>query len=119
MFYGATPDVFEKARLLRSNETLAEKRLWERLYRNQLNGFRFKRQHPIAAYVADFYCHKALLVVEVDEAYHNKPKQRTLDQSRTEHILSIGLKVLTFSDKEVLSDIESVLSKIRTHLPTK
>lgn len=119
MFYGATPDVFENARLLRNNETPAEKRLWEKLCRNQLDGFRFKRQHPIARYVADFYCHKALLVIEVDEVYHSNPRQRALDQSRTEHLLSMGLKVLRFSDTEVLSDIEVVLSKIRTHLSTR
>ncbi|MFO7882070.1 MAG: DUF559 domain-containing protein [Kosmotogaceae bacterium] len=74
MFYNATPTVFENARLLRRNMTEAEKLLWERLCKKQL-GVRFKAQHPIERFIADFYCHKAKLVVELDGEIHNYQKE--------------------------------------------
>lgn len=74
MFYGAKRSIFEKAKELRENMTVAEKQLWSRLNASQLN-VRFKRQHPIDIFIADFYCHKFKLVVEVDGEYHNDEDQ--------------------------------------------
>ena len=63
MYYGAPHSIFEKARFLRDNPTNTETILWERLRKNKL-GVKFRRQHPINIYIADFYCHKIKLVIE-------------------------------------------------------
>lgn len=75
MFYGAQRNIFRKAFMLRHNETVAEKILWQKLNKNQL-GVRFKRQHPIENFIADFYCHAARLVIEVDGSSHTIQEQR-------------------------------------------
>lgn len=116
MFYGASPEIFHKARLLRNNETKAEAYLWEKLSANKLAGFRFKRQHPISHYIVDFYCHKAKLVIEIDEPYHNAPNQKSMDENRTYVLKEFGLHVMRFSDSSVLNEIDSVLEEIRKFL---
>lgn len=72
MFYGAPPHIFEKARELRKRTTPAEQKLWEHLKKKQLKGYRFRRQHPIFNFIADFYCHSAKLVIEVMAAFIRK-----------------------------------------------
>ena len=74
MFYGAKRSIFQNAKELREKMTGAEIQLWSRLNKSQL-GVRFKRQHPIDIFIADFYCHKYKLVVEVDGEYHNDEDQ--------------------------------------------
>ena len=74
MFYGASAFVFRNAEKLRNNMTPTEVKLWYALSNNQLNGFRFKNQHPISKFVVDFYCHKARLVIELDGEVHNEPE---------------------------------------------
>jgi len=59
MYYGAKPETFEAARILREHMTTHEKLLWERLKLTQICGVRFRRQHPIDFIIADFYCHEA------------------------------------------------------------
>ena len=119
MFYDAKPEIFLKARLLRNNETEAEKQLWKRLSNNQLNGLRFKRQHPIDKYIADFYCHQYKLIIEIDEVYHENQKQRELDQIRDKDMLELGLHVIRFSDTEIFHNINNVISNIRTYIDSK
>jgi very-short-patch-repair endonuclease len=70
MYYGATPETFEKAKVLRDTLTKAEKLLWNNLKGKKLMGFRFRRQHPIDIFIADFYCHELKLVIEVDGEIH-------------------------------------------------
>ena len=79
-------------------------------------GFRFKRQHPIAYYIVDFYCHKAKLVIELDGSYHNRAAQKIYDESRTEELRAFGLTVLRFSDEDVKNQINDVLKSISNHL---
>jgi very-short-patch-repair endonuclease len=66
MFFGAKPSLFKLAKQLRKEETEAEKILWSRINRNQMNGLQFRRQHPINIFIADFYCAKIKLVIEID-----------------------------------------------------
>lgn len=73
MFFGANKIIFNNARELRNKETDAEKLLWGYLNGNQL-GCRFRRQHPISNYIADFYCHQHKLVVELDGEIHLRPE---------------------------------------------
>jgi very-short-patch-repair endonuclease len=79
MFYGAQPETFKFAEKLRNNMTEAELILWDRLKQNKLNGYRFKAQHPIKSFIADFYCHKARLVIEVDGKIHNTKETKEYD----------------------------------------
>ena len=81
--------------------------------RNQL-GVRFKRQHPIWMYIADFYCHELKLVIEVDGSIHNVKEVIENDMIRQEDIVSFGIRVIRFTNIEVRTDIGSVISRIQT-----
>jgi imidazole glycerol-phosphate synthase subunit HisF len=110
MFYGASGNTFRKAFLLRNRETEAEKLLWERLSKSKL-GYRFKRQHPTEYFIADFYCHKAKLVIELDGRYHGLKDQMRYDVDRTKVMESFGLKVLRFKDEEIFQELDLVVEK--------
>jgi len=116
MFYGASRGIFKNARILRGTETEAEKLLWMHLKENKLNGFRFKRQHPIATFIADFYCHKAKLVIEIDGGYHHEGQQKKYDQHRDILMNELGLKVLRFRNEEIVNNPSIVLALISKHL---
>lgn len=119
MFYGAKPEIFEKARELRKNMTEAEKLLWTELRRNRFYGYYFRRQHPINQFIADFYCHKARLVIEVDGEIHNKTEQQEYDEGRSYEIQKWDITILRFTNDEIKTDISKVLSKIEKQLPVK
>ena len=86
---------------------------------NKLKGFRFKRQHPIKYFIADFYCHKAKLIIEVDGGYHNVQEQYQYDRNRDYELEELGLSVLHFTNEEVVDNIEVVLEKIKEELTPK
>ena len=113
MFFGAKRDIFQKAEQLRLNLTIAERTLWERLNKNQL-GNRFKSQHPIDIFIVDFYCHKYGLVIEIDGEIHLS--QQEYDNGRTVELEKYGLKVIRFTNKEVINDIENVIQRIKENL---
>jgi very-short-patch-repair endonuclease len=112
MFYDATPNSFEKARWLRNNTTKHEQILWEHLRKNKIHGARIKRQHPIGTYIADFYCHAAKLVIEVDGGIHNTADQKLYDKERTFNLELEGLKVIRFSNEQVEKDLNNVIGQI-------
>ena len=116
MFYGASPEIFRRAKELRANLTPAESVLWMYLNRNQLNGFRFKSQHPIHTFIADFYCHSARLVIELDGGVHDSLEQQIYDSNRTYLITEFGLTIVRFRNDEVLQNIQHVIETIRTYL---
>jgi very-short-patch-repair endonuclease len=116
MFYGAPPVIFERAKALREKQTEAEKYLWNYLSKNQRKGFRFKSQHPIHLFIADFYCHKCKLVVEVDGGIHYEEQQKERDAARNYFMKEVGLTVLRFTNDEVMENIEKVLDTIDAHL---
>lgn len=116
MFYGSNARTFRFAKKLRNNMTDAEQILWNRLSNKQL-GCRFKRQHPICNFIADFYCHKAKLVIEVDGAIHERADRIIRDNDRTEKIQeSSGCLILRFTNNEVKHDIENVILTIKRAL---
>lgn len=117
MFYGAPPKIFHRAKLLRNRLTPAERMLWGYLRKNQLEGYRFRRQHPIRYWIVDFYCHAAKLVIEVDGSVHNIVEQRQYDASRTKELELLGLRVLRFDNAEVYHHVDEVLDAIRAWLP--
>jgi very-short-patch-repair endonuclease len=114
MFYGALAIHFELAKELRDNQTEAEIFLWNNLGSINIPGVRFKRQHPILYFIADFYCHKAKLVIEVDGGYHNIPEQYIYDRDRDSELEELGLKVIHFTNEQVLFETEKTLEEIKT-----
>jgi len=112
MFYGASAEIFEKARELRESMTLAEQKLWNQLSKRQL-GYKFRRQHPLGNYIADFYCHPLKLVIEVDGSFHETEDQKDYDQGRTAELTDLGIHVIRFKNEDVLENLHSVLKNIK------
>ena len=98
--------------------TPAESALWEGL-RNKNLGVKFRRQHPVNAYIPDFVCLEKLLVVEVDGGYHFVGNQQVSDEERTRYLEQNGFEVIRFTNEEVLGDIDGVLEKIKEVLKSK
>ncbi len=115
-FYGASPEIFRRAKLLRSNLTEAEKILWQKLRGNRLNGLHFYRQHPISKFIVDFYCHSLLLIIELDGPIHNKVEALERDENREFELKKLGLKIIRFRNEEVLNDIDAVIKQIDTYI---
>jgi very-short-patch-repair endonuclease len=107
------------SRVLRKNSTDAERRLWSKLRLKNLDGFQFYRQRIIVNYIVDFYCPRAKLVIEVDGGKHYYGKTRNDDIERDEYLCSIGLKVLRFSDRDVLTNMDGVLENILNDLKVR
>jgi very-short-patch-repair endonuclease/DNA modification methylase len=107
--------MLERCRALRKNQTDAEAMLWELLRDRQLLGAKFRRQHSIERNIADFYCHEAKLVIEVDGGIHQRKERE--DREREQELRQQGLQVIRFKNDEVMSDPEKVLSKIAEYLP--
>ena len=95
---------------LRKNATLAENILWKELSNKKLKGYKFRRQHKVGPYIADFYCHKAGLVIEVDGGYHYKQEDK--DALRNKWMEGIGLKVLRVSNEDIIDDLVGIKEKI-------
>ncbi|MEI7037907.1 endonuclease domain-containing protein [Fulvimonas yonginensis] len=108
------------ARALRRSCTEAEQALWYRLRGGRLGGLKFRRQHPVPPYVADFYCEACKLVVELDGSRHDDQT----DRERTRFLEAKGLRVLRFWNNEILQQTDAVLEVIlrtahdRTLTPT-
>jgi len=104
------------ARTMRKRPTYAERTLWGALRRKAL-GVRFHRQAILRGYIADFYCPSEHLVVEVDGNHHLAREK--YDATRDAALAAIGIKTIRFSNREVLSNIEGVVTKIHTHIGRK
>jgi very-short-patch-repair endonuclease len=91
--------------------TPAEQALWALLRNRQVEGAKFRRQHPLGVYYADFYCESAALVVEADGAPHFPPPAR--DRFRDSLFEACGILVLRFENCEILENPDGVLSQIR------
>ena len=96
-----------RARELRQNANDAEQRLWSILRTKRLGGFKFRRQHALGQYIADFICLSARLVIEVDGDTHDDARQ-VVDATRTEYIERIGYRVIRFWNSEVLQSPDDV-----------
>lgn len=116
MFFGATPNSFQKAKWLRNNPSKHERILWDRLRNKQILGVRIRRQHPIGTYIADFYCHAAKLVIEIDGKSHGTEKQRAYDAERTFNLRLDSLKVIRFSNDQIDDDLDRVIAEISKHV---
>ena len=113
MYFGATPDIFKKAKELRKCCTEAENILWTKLNRNQILGLQFRRQHPIDRFIADFYCAKIKLVIEADGSIHELPENKDYDIGRSEILNDFGITVIRFHNAQIISDIDRVVKEIK------
>lgn len=104
--------MYEYSRELRQVSTEAEKLLWAELRNRKLNGLKFRRQHPIDKYIADFYCHEKKIVIEVDGVVHDKKENKEYDQARTIELDKLKINVIRFRNDEVINNMERVLQKI-------
>jgi very-short-patch-repair endonuclease len=100
------------SRKLRSDSTDAERVLWQKLRSRQMRGLQFYRQKPLLDYIVDFYCPRARLVVEIDGMQHLEVANVERDAIRDNQLVSIGLKVLRFSNLQVLQETEAALAAI-------
>jgi len=115
MFYGASNLIFENAKQLRNRLTEPEKLLWEHLKENKL-GSKFRRQHPISFFIADFYCHEKKIIIELDGGIHDVKEILENDISRQAAIEAFGIKVIRFRNEEIYKNINVVLDKINEAL---
>ena len=111
-----TPQRVALSRDLRKRQTNAERALWASLRNRQLEGARFRRQHPIGPYIVDFVDLEAKLVVELDGGQHNEDLVSKKDEARTAWLESEGYRVLRFWNNDVQSNLEGVLEEIRCAL---
>ncbi|MBP7793961.1 MAG: DUF559 domain-containing protein [Acinetobacter sp.] len=100
------------SRDLRSNMTDAEQCLWQRLRRKQILGLQFYRQKPILNFIVDFYCPAANLVIECDGGQHYTVEGLEVDRARDQALAQLGLTVLRFDNKQVLTEIDGVVEQI-------
>jgi very-short-patch-repair endonuclease len=112
MHYGANPATMRAAARLRKNLTLAEYLLWKKLSDKEIFNVKFRKQHPVNIFIVDFYCHECKLVIEVDGEYHNDEYQCEYDCGRTSDLNNFGLKVIRFTNFEIINEIDQVINKI-------
>ena len=96
--------------------TKAEELLWKHLSNRQLFNIKFRRQHPINKYVADFYSHEIKLIIEIDGSFHQESFQRIGDVNRSYVLSKYGIDELRFTNAEVLGNIEVVLESIKARI---
>jgi very-short-patch-repair endonuclease len=107
------------AQQLRDNMTDAEKHLWWKIKTKQLKGLIFYRQKPIGEYIVDFYCPKAKLAIEIDGSHHLVGETFEYDRIRDDYLNSLGLRVVRFTNTDVLKNMKRVLEKIEEEIDRK
>ena len=121
-YHTADADVWklalENAKAMRQESTEEEAILWSQLRATQL-GYKFRRQHPIGLFIADFVCLDRKLVVEVDGKYHETEEAQKYDAERTKYLESEGYEVLRFTNNEVRANVEQVIDTIREHIAAR
>ena len=105
--------MFQYARDLRASQTSAEDILWQHLRGRRLDGLKFRRQHPLVEFVADFYCHEKRLVIELDGSVHDNEINKDYDQARTNWLGELNIMVIRFRNYEIHHNLDFVLSEIR------
>lgn len=115
MHYGASSRIFSNAKSLRNRLTFAERILWSRSRNNQL-GYHFRRQHPLSKYIVDFYCNSLQLVIEVDGQIHADKFVQMEDRNKEESLVSYELRVISFTNDDVINNIEQVILSIKKEI---
>lgn len=110
------PKLKEIARKLRNNSTKAEIKLWNYLKGKQLKGYDFHRQKPVGNHIVDFFCNGLMLAIEIDGYTHSFEETFEKDAIKSQKLSDIGIKILRFSDEEVMNNIEGVLKCIENFI---
>lgn len=103
-------EMHERAKKLRREMTPEEKILWKELRTNKLNGLHFRRQQIVHGYIADFYCHRPELIVELDGRIHELQKE--YDAEREAYLIALGFRIIRFTNENVNKDLKGVLQTI-------
>ena len=109
-------DLKQRANNLRQTGILAEVIMWNRLKAGQIYNYRFRRQKPIGPYIVDFYCPKLKLIIEID-GYSHEDKVN-YDHIRDKYLKNLNLKVLHFKDKDILNNIENIITGLKMLVTT-
>lgn len=92
----SSPALLDIIKEQRQNPTPAEEKLWQELRRENLLGYKFRRQHPVAGYIIDFHCPRLKLGIEVDGEVHKSPEQKAYDEQRSEDLSQFGVRIIRF-----------------------
>ena len=104
------------AKILRTQSTPMEIKLWNHLRSRRFMVLKFRRQCPLGAYIVDFICIEKMLIIEIDGGQHNEDKQQDYDKRRTEFLNGLGYNVLRFWNNEVLWQFDVVMAQIYNHV---
>ncbi len=102
----------DRARRLRVESTALERKLWAHLRAKRFAAFKFRRQHPIGPYCADFCCVARRLIIEVDGSQHGDEQEQRKNALRTAYLRERGYRVLRFWNEQVNAELEDVLLAI-------
>ena len=103
----------KKSRELRKNMTPQERKLWNIIRNRQFFGYRFRRQFPIGAYIADFICREKKIIIEIDGGQHNTDENLVYDRNRTEYLNSEGYNVVRFWNNDIDNNMSGVYEKLK------
>ena len=106
------PQLLEFAKAMRTNATDAEHLMWQLLRAKRFMNLKFRRQHVIAQYIVDFYCHELGLVIELDGSQHGTDDAIEYDTERTKFLEVLGLKVVRYWNHDVLGRTDVVLEDL-------
>lgn len=112
MAFESDGNSLDLCRDFRKNPTEAELFMWEFLRDRRLNGYKFRRQHPINSYIVDFYCPELKLAIEIDGQVHRNAEQIAYDQERTKILQELGISIIRFWNSEVINELPSVIDRI-------
>jgi len=115
-YFGATAETKARAAELRKSMTYAEKVLWQQLRNREMDGLKFRRQHPVSIFILDFYCHEKKLAIEVDGGIHQSEDQREWDENRSFELNELGINVLRLTNEEVVDSTQKAIEKIKAYL---
>jgi very-short-patch-repair endonuclease len=101
-----------RGKKLRNEPTSSEIIFWS-LLKQHFSNFRFKRQHPISQYIADFYCHKLKLVIEIDSDIHKMEEVKNKDKLRDEFLQTLNLKIIRFTNDEVSKNGDRIVKRLQ------
>ena len=110
-----SPKIKHNSRNLRKNMTDVERILWAKVRSRQLQGFRFRRQHPIGKYIVDFVCLELKLIIELDGGQHMNQQQYVTN--RSQWLQKNGFKTVRFWNNDILDNLDGIMETICMHLP--
>ena len=106
------PKLKQLSRNLRNQSTLSEILMWNELKGRKIKGYQFMRQKPIGNFIADFYCSKLKLAIEIDGESHGNPMRQMKDDEKDSYLISVGITVLRYDDDDVKTDISGVVDHL-------